>query len=224
MALGSMGSNATENPSWLQGNPIVGALEIAINRVVSEHPEAAERLQALDGRCLQLDIRNAGLGFRLYASNGAVEVSLPPKPATQQNRPDARIEAGVGDLMRMAAGQSDAVSMIASDLRIEGNTDVAQQFQKLLQEAPMDWEGQLAKVVGDVPAYEIGQIGKRLFGLARHAAKSFITDGSEYLRDESKDLAWPHEIDSFRSDVETLRDDVARLEARIFQLKSKRQS
>lgn len=215
--------DASSNPAWLNGSPLLGALEIAINRVVKNHPEAAQRLQAIDGRSLQLDIRKAGIGFRLYACNGGVEVSLPPKPATQQNKPDARIEAGVGDLMRIAAGQSDAVSMIASDLRIEGNTDVAQQFQKLLQEAPMDWEGQLANIVGDVPAYEIGQIGKRVFGLAQHAAKSFFKDSSEYLRDESKDLAWPHEVSDFRAGVETLRDDVARLEARIFQLKSKRQ-
>lgn len=210
------------NPSWLEGSPLLGAVEIAVNRVVKDHPEAAEKLASLEGRSLQLDIRNAGIGMRMYVASGAIEVSLPPQPATQQNRPDARIEAGVGDLMRMAAGQSDAVSMIASDLRIEGNTDVAQQFQKLLQEAPIDWEGQLAKVVGDVPAYEISQIGKRLFGLAQHAAKSFFSDGTEYLRDESQDLAWPHEVKEFRENVETLRDDVARLEARIFQLKSKR--
>ncbi|MDD9892834.1 MAG: SCP2 sterol-binding domain-containing protein [Gammaproteobacteria bacterium] len=210
------------NPSWLEGSPLLGAVEIAVNRVVKDHPEAAEKLASLEGRSLQLDIRNAGIGMRMYVASGAIEVSLPPQPATQQNRPDARIEAGVGDLMRMAAGQSDAVSMIASDLRIEGNTDVAQQFQKLLQEAPIDWEGQLAKVVGDVPAYEISQIGKRLFGLAQHAAKSFFSDGTEYLRDESQDLAWPHEVKEFRENVETLRDDVARLEARIFQLKAKR--
>lgn len=213
---------ATANPSWLEGNPLLGAVEIAVNRVVKDHPEAAEKLADLNGRSLQLDIRNAGIGMRMYVANGAIEVSLPPQPATQNNRPDARIEAGVGDLMRMAAGQSDAVSMIASDLRIEGNTDVAQQFQKLLQEAPLDWEGQLAKVVGDVPAYEIGKLGKRLFGLAQHAAKSFFADGSEYLRDESQDLAWPQEIQAFRDSVETLRDDTARLEARLFQLKNKR--
>lgn len=214
--------SSAANPAWLEGNPLLGAVEIALNRVVNDHPEAAEKLAKLEGRSLQLDIRTASIGMRMYVSNGAVEVSLPPKPATQQNRPDARIEAGVGDLMRMAAGQSDAVSMIASDLRIEGNTDVAQQFQQLLQDAPLDWEGQLAKIVGDVPAYEIGQIGKRLFGLAQYAAKSFFSDGTEYLRDESQDLAWPHEVAQFREDVDNLRDDVARLEARIFQLKSQR--
>lgn len=214
---------ATTNPAWLNGNPLIGAVEIAINRLVQEHPEAAERLASLQGRSLQLDIRKANIGMRLLALNGRVEVTLPPLPATQENRPDARIEAGVGDLMRMAAGQSDAVSMISSDLRIEGNTDVAQQFQQLLQEAPLDWEAQLAKIVGDVPAFEIGQIGKRLFGLTQHAAKSFLSDGSEYLRDESRDLAWPHEVAAFRKDVETLRDDVARFEARVFQLKARRQ-
>ena len=215
--------DATANPAWLNGNPLIGAVEIAVNRLVQEHPEAAERLASLEGRSLQLDIRKANIGMRLLALNGRVEVTLPPQPATQENRPDARIEAGVGDLMRMAAGQSDAVSMISSDLRIEGNTDVAQQFQQLLQEAPLDWEAQLAKVVGDVPAFEIGQIGKRLFGLAQHAAKSFLSDGTEYLRDETQDLAWPHEVANFRKDVDTLRDDVARLEARIFQLKARRQ-
>lgn len=213
---------AAENPKWLQGNPLIGAVEIALNRVLQADPSAAEQLSALDGRSLQLDIRKAGIGMRMLIRNGNIEVSLPPQPATQQNRPDARIEAGVGDLMRMAAGQNDAVSMIASDIRIEGNTEVAQKFQKLLQEAPLDWEAQLAKVVGDVPAYEIGQLGKRLFGLAQHAAKSFFADGSEYLRDESQDLAWPQEVEQFRDDVETLRDDVARFEARLFQLKSQR--
>lgn len=216
--------SASANPSWLNGSPLIGAIEIAVNRLAQEHPEAAARLHALEGRSLQLDIRKAGLGMRMLARSGRLEVSLPPQPASQDNRPDARIEAGVGDLMRMAAGQSDAVSMIASDLRIEGNTDVAQQFQSLLQEAPLDWEAQLAKVVGDVPAFELGQIGKRLFGLAQHAAKSFLTDGTEYLRDETQDLAWPHEVKAFRQDVDALRDDVARFEARIFQLKSRRQT
>jgi ubiquinone biosynthesis protein UbiJ len=46
---------------------------------------------------------------------------------------------------------------------------------------------------------------------------------SEYLVEEGRDVLGPDELDAFHSDVDRLRDDVARLEARIDRLGAPRE-
>jgi ubiquinone biosynthesis protein UbiJ len=58
-------------------------------------------------------------------------------------------------------------------------------------------------------------------GFAQRAASTFTQNLSEYLQEEGRDVPSRTEADEFIADVDRLRDDVDRIEARIVMLEAK---
>ena len=73
----------------------------------------------------------------------------------------------------------------------------------------------------DIPAQQIGQGIRSLFSFAKQAAQSFLTHGGEFLREESQLLPRKWQVDDFIEEVQELRTDIERLEARIALLKQR---
>jgi ubiquinone biosynthesis protein UbiJ len=69
-----------------------------------------------------------------------------------------------------------------------------------------------------VIGYQIAQAFKRAFDWSRESAKNLLQDSADFLRDESRELVAPAEMEQFLDEVDTLRDDTDRLEARIARL------
>ena len=59
---------------------------------------------------------------------------------------------------------------------------------------------------------------RRTVATMRDSAQALVQDGAEYLREESRDLVAPAEIDAFLDDVDALRERAERLEARVQRL------
>jgi ubiquinone biosynthesis accessory factor UbiJ len=58
-------------------------------------------------------------------------------------------------------------------------------------------------------------------GFAQRAASTFTQNVSEYLQEEGRDVPSRTEADEFIADVDKLRDDIDRIEARIVMLEAK---
>ena len=95
---------------------------------------------------------------------------------------------------------------------------LAQQFQKLLRFGRPDLEEELSGVIGDVAAHGIGRFVRGIEEWGREARSTMRQNVSEYLQEESRTVPGRHEVDGFRESVNTLRDDVARFEARLRKL------
>ena len=55
---------------------------------------------------------------------------------------------------------------------------------------------------------------------ARDAGRDLAETAAEYVTEESRDVVARAELDAFHDDVDTLRDDAARLAARVARLRS----
>jgi ubiquinone biosynthesis protein UbiJ len=75
-------------------------------------------------------------------------------------------------------------------------------------------------MIGDVAAHEAGEFARRLGAWGRDAAETLGRNLSEYLQEESRALPTRYEADAFRDGVEKLRDDVARMDARLKHLET----
>jgi ubiquinone biosynthesis protein UbiJ len=107
-------------------------------------------------------------------------------------------------------------------VHISGDAETAQAFSELLRLARPDLEEELSRVVGDVPAHQIGQAARSVLGFARRSAETFTQNVAEFLQHESRDTPSRTEADEFSSSVDKLRDDVDRLEARLALLERKK--
>ena len=73
----------------------------------------------------------------------------------------------------------------------------------------------MTRIFGDVIGFQLSRLVGGGLGLAKHARDSMERNISEYLREESRQLVTATEMDQFLDNVDDLRDDVARLEARL---------
>ena len=81
-----------------------------------------------------------------------------------------------------------------------------------------DLEEELAAVVGDVAARRVANLARGVLALGRSATDSLATSVAEYLQEEGRDVPARVEVEEFLRDVDQLRDDVERLEARLARL------
>lgn len=196
----------------LNNNPLTGAVEIAFNRFLALNPEAQETCSGMAGKHLAVQLKNTPLRLDFLPNHQGIQLG-----ANIAAKPDATIEAGAFELAQMALSQQSNNAMVGQ-LRIEGDMELAQRFQGLLKNVDFDWEELLSQQIGDVAAYEIGKGLRSLFSFGREAAKGFAVSSAEFIQEEQRDVAAPHEVEEFCNNVDTLRDDVARLEARLLQL------
>jgi len=198
-------------PNAATGLPLA-ALEIALNRLLALDPLTLERLAALDGRVIQLDVPALRLQFT-FAPSGSGLQWLSPAPDTV----DVRISGSVADLLRALAGGG------LEGLQIEGDKHLASAFASALREARIDWPELLAPWLGDVATQRAAQALAAVTGALREGAESLLRSGAEFLQYEQPVLVSAAEWDSFRAEVRDLHEAVGALERRIALLALRRQ-
>lgn len=183
-------------------------LKSAIAFWMADAPEARRRCGALAGKCVVVELSDLGVVFALRPGEDGIEVQLRDDPDAH-----ARIRAPSLDLLRLSrgVGSGDAIGRV----HIEGDAELAQAMRDLLRDVPFDAEERLARIIGDVPAHELGRVARGVDALARDTLRRMEQMLGEFLKHESRDLPRPDEVSRFVAAVDALRDDVARAEARL---------
>jgi ubiquinone biosynthesis protein UbiJ len=111
---------------------------------------------------------------------------------------------------------SNAASLLLKgEVEISGDTKLGHQFKNIFSSMDIDWSEPLAKIMGDGLAYQLTQSGKKFSNWGKDTVKSVSTSFSEYLQEESRDVITDTELDIFYQQVDQIRDDVDRLQAKI---------
>jgi ubiquinone biosynthesis protein UbiJ len=85
-------------------------------------------------------------------------------------------------------------------------------------------EEELSRVIGDVAAHQVGNAARAFLEFGRRAAGTLAQNVAEYLQEEGRDVPARTEAEEFNVEVDRLRDDVERLEARLALLQGKRKA
>lgn len=188
---------------------LAGGVEQALNRYLRLDPEAAAALGPAADKLIGLEL--CGLSIRLYLSIAADHVHVEAEPARE---PDAWIR---GTPLALARSKFRQQGML-DDVEITGDTEAAQALYKALAAVEIDWEELLAKRIGDAPAFQLGELARRFRRWSRRSRDSLRQDVTDYLQEEAHVLPTRYEIEDFVAEVDTLRDDVERLAARLDRL------
>lgn len=103
-------------------------------------------------------------------------------------------------------------------MEIRGDTRLGRQFKALIAEMDIDWEEHLSRLTGDIAAHRVMTVFDKLAEWSKSATSNLTDDIGEYLQEESRDVVSGAEMDMFNQQVDRLRDDTDRLEARIARL------
>lgn len=112
---------------------------------------------------------------------------------------------------------TDRASLFAS-VKLSGSADIAESLAFVLRNLRWDVEADLANVLGDIAARRVALFGTQLAQQFQDGIKRAAENLAEYAAEDSAVLAPNREIRAFCSAVDTLRDDLARLEKRLARL------
>ena len=131
--------------------------------------------------------------------------------------PDATIYVPPSLALRLMA-KDEAAKMC---IKIDGDTHLAAEFSKVLQNMRWDIEEDLSHVIGDIAAFKIGEFTKKTFAEMKQQSKNAADMLSEFWQEERPILAKKRHVEQFNIEVDTLKSDVARFEKRFAKLNKK---
>jgi ubiquinone biosynthesis protein UbiJ len=200
-----------------QPNPLLvrlgGTLEAALNRALALDANTQASLTTLEGRRIGIELRGVNLALAVTVRDGKLAVG----PHWEQPG-DLNLRATPASILAFALRRGDAAPLSPGKVEISGDADLARRVEKLLREFRPDIEEAFAHTFGDVLGVPLARALQRALAWTRDSAQALVQDGAEYLREESRDLVAPAEIDAFLDDVDALRERAERLEARVQRL------
>jgi ubiquinone biosynthesis protein UbiJ len=195
---------------------VIAGLEQAVNAYLDMDPQARERMGELHGRVIAFELE--GLGQKLYLIPGQNRLQI---LSGYEGDPDCTLRGTPLALAAMSEQRGKTDRLFSGDVEITGDTDLAHRLGKILGAMDIDWEEQLSRFSGDIIAHEIGNAVRSTSRWGRSTLKTLKLDFKEYLQEESGLLPVRREIEIFLGDVDALREDTDRLEARIERLRSR---
>jgi ubiquinone biosynthesis accessory factor UbiJ len=180
-----------------------------LNRNIAGSSIARTMCRRLQGKVLALKFEGIPLSVFLRAEGEQMTLS-----SQSDVVPSATLTGTPLAFIRLIGPQPQN-ALRGGSVHISGDAETAQNFSELLRLASPDLEEELSRLVGDVPAHQVGQAARSVFGFARRAADTFTQNVSEFLQEESRDAPSRTEADEFAIGVESLRDAVDRIDARI---------
>lgn len=188
-------------------------LEEALNRYLSLDPSARHSIELLHGRVIAFEILGLGLTVYLIPAPGRVQLA-----EFFEGDPDCCISGTLLALAKLGDPQASSDQLFAREVEITGDTQLAHQLGMILRSMEIDWEEQLSHVTGDLIAHRLGNLVRGALNWGTESATTLSLNIQEYLQQELRLLPSRIEIEHFVAAVDTLRDDVDRLQARILRL------
>lgn len=195
-------------PRWPP--PLLKLLESTLNRTLDLDSHALDALRALEGRTVALRLKPWPAPVGVRVEQGRLVV-------VNTESADLSIAATPGALLAMVA-ERGGFELPAGRVDISGDADLARRIQKLLAQLNPDWDAPFARVFGEVAGQQIASGLRGLIGWGRATARAMVLNTSEYLREESRDLVAPAELDQFIDEVDQVRDATERAQARVERL------
>jgi len=135
---------------------------------------------------------------------------------------DLNLRAAPASLLAFALRRGDDDAVAPGKVEISGDADLARRMEKLLRGYRPDIEEAFAQTFGDIVGVPLARALQRALAYARESTHAAAQDTAEFLREESRDLVAPAEMETFLDDVDALRERAERLEARVKHLVARR--
>lgn len=191
-------------------NEFQGGIVAFVNRVLSDYPAAQKRLATAAGKVVFV---NVGVLSMRVGFTGEGRVALVGDGNLNPGA-DLTISIPIASLNGLAAKAPEAFHQI----KFDGDSELAATVSDIARNVEWDSEADLARLVGVVAA-------QRMFGAAHgarrwrgEATERLAANIAEYLVEERQAFISRRTLEVFTLANEQLRDDLARLDARLAKL------
>jgi ubiquinone biosynthesis protein UbiJ len=179
----------------------------ALNHLLMQNSWALPRLARLAGKTARFDIAPFSFACTILADGSL-------RSADAATSADAVCVIAPSLLPRLVLHDENA----HTEIRSEGDAGLIAEIFFLSRNLRWDAAQDLSGVTCDIAAERIVQTAHNTQHQLRDAVVNFSHAAAEYWTEEHLLLAKPQQVSAFMQQVDTLRDDVARLEQRIGRL------
>lgn len=179
-----------------------------LNHLLLQSPGAQELLSLHAGQNVRFDLIVQQLDFRI-ADDGTLHEAATVSP-------DAILRATPSLLSRLPFFGRDALRYA----EYSGDAALLHTLDKVFNGLSWDVEADLAPRLGDIAAHRIHMAARGALHTLRQAAQSLQYSASEYVVEEIELVARKIDVRRYHREVDTLVNDVARLEARLTRLET----
>ncbi len=184
--------------------------EKTVNGALSLDAATQARLRSMAGRSLAVCFREPALDVFVLFEDGQVSLR-----AVFDQPVDVSLSGTWMEFIRLGGADDKATTLINSPILVEGDSAFLTELQAVAGALEIDWEGLLARGLGDVSAHQLGRTVRRAVRWGRKAAKGFVEAVSEYAREESGSVVSRPEFDQWRAEVESTRAAVERIDLKL---------
>ncbi len=197
------------SPAWRTPLPrlLARTIEGAINGALRFDEAARRRLAALPAGGFAAELPELALALVFTAERDRVCVAA--------GRAASESAAVIRGSAPALAGLALATGARTGKVTVRGDAELAQAWQAWFTALAPDFEEALCRALGDVAGYQLATALRDLAAGTRLRAADGAAMAAEYLTEEARVLPTAGELEAFYNDVDRLRDDVARLAARL---------
>ncbi len=196
--------------------PLVTAvIETSLNTLIKDDPNLGRRLARLKGQVIQVHLKELNKTLTFVFSQ-QIDVL-----ANYEGKPDCYLSLHLSVLPELRE-QANITKLIKQDkLVLEGDIQLAQKFSQLMTDCKPDIEEWLSRVTGDVVAHTVVQGAKNVGSLLTSQFNKHQNHLAQVLTEEWRIAPAPLEIAYFCDQVDEVKSQAARLEAKLAALLEK---
>ncbi|MGM0695123.1 MAG: ubiquinone biosynthesis accessory factor UbiJ [Pseudomonadota bacterium] len=196
---------------------LLAGLERSINALLARDPAAPSRLARLAGQRVLLRLEHPALALAVHFHPTGLDLMRPDDTAEEGF--DAVVELDAETLGELLGGASVERLMFQGKLAVRGRTHLLEAGRDLLLDLDLDWEAELARWLGDIPAHSLAEGLRSLsrWGLRTH--QELCADVGEYVFEEARLLPGRHQLEALRDHLTEVEIATDRLEARLARLR-----
>lgn len=196
--------------------PLAGrALEAALNRALALDPDTREALKPLDGRKIELSLEAPALALRIGVAGERLEVG----PAEPSQEPDLAVRSTLSGLLGQIPFLRRDNAAPVGRVRVSGDAELARRLQALAERFDPDWQQPFVSVFGEIVGVQVANAARGALRQLRSAGGNLARNAAEFVTEESRDVVGRAELNAFHDDVDALRDDAERLQAKVDRLR-----
>lgn len=192
---------------------LLASVEHGINRVLRLDSTALPRLERLWGKVITIDCRNPSLRLFIVPSDEGLLLA-----SHWEVEADCTLRAPAATLLRLAVSRDKSAVLHGPDVELEGDSGVLLELVGILQDLELDWEYELSRWLGPVATNVLGGQLRSGARWGKDSAANLGQSLADYLNEESRTLVGKHEAEARFAELDQIKLDLERLEARFERL------
>ncbi|NLC99680.1 MAG: SCP2 domain-containing protein [Gammaproteobacteria bacterium] len=188
----------------------LASAETALNSVLKLDSTAQARLAPLAGQVIAIACTMPATTVYLIPLNDGIQL------AQHWDAPaDCTLTAPASLLLKLATSADKTSVLHHPDVSLDGNSGLLMTLAEILQSLELDWEYEVSRWLGPLGTALVSKHLRSRSDWAKQSARSWHLNAADYLAEESRTLVGRLEAQTRFNEIDQLKLNLDRLDARI---------